>query len=1192
MKRKIFTLVLLLVAATFVVEANPVDMTTIREVAVKFVNANVKTPLRSADDLQLVTTYSIDRGDAAFHIFNTPNGFVIVAADDCATPILGYSNEGQFDVQNIPIQLQDIFQGYVEQIQYSIENHLNADMETAQQWELVRTVGRLTNNRTDEVVEPLLSTKWNQWSPYNMYVPNGYPTGCVATAMAQIMKYWEWPMQGIGVHSYQWNGQTLSANFGETIYDWNNMLNYYGGQATQEQREAVATLMWHCGVSVNMNYASGGSGASLHPNSWIDYFNYSDDLHVESRQDDESWITLLKTDLDLGRPVFYVGSNLSEAHAFVCDGYDANDRFHFNYGWGGNSDGYYALNDFFYYAGNHAFFGIHPNASITRQVTASASPTEGGLVAGAGMYDIGSICTMMATANEGYTFMYWTEDDVVVSTRAEYSFCVRKDRELVAHFGMPFQIGIVVVPEEGGTVSGAGGYVYGSTCTLTATPNEGYDFICWRRPNGIVVSTAPTCSFTVTEATTLTAVFAVSGGEQIAFADLNVKALCVENWDTNGDGELNYFEAAAVTDLGNVFQGNTSITSFEELQYFTGLTAIDSCAFTGCWNLSGALNIPNSVTSIGSYAFMNCIGFTGSLTIPDAVTSIGDFAFCSCSGFTGSLIIPNSVTSIGDFAFCSCSGFTGSLTIPNSVTIIGYSAFQNCSGFTGDLTIGDSVTEIGGQSFENCSGFTGSLTIGNSVISLGNSAFRNCSGFTGNLTIGNFVTIIEMDAFRNCSGFTGSLTIPDSVVSIGSAAFMNCSGFTGSLFIGNSVGEIDESAFFQCSGFMGSLIIGNAVTAIGDYAFQGCSGFTGDLEIPNSVTTIGNYAFRDCSGFTGSLIIGDAVVTIGSFAFNGCNGFTGDLIIPDSVTEISLLAFASCRGFTGSLTIGNSVTTIGQDAFSSCKGFTGSLTIGNSVTTIGRDAFFGCRYFTSMIVLPDTPPTTAGSAFYSGLYGIPVHVPCGSLTAYQEASGWSSFTNYHEDCSQTQPIIFSEGWNWFSTYIELDPLELLEILQEGLGDNGIQIESSDDGVNMNVGDGYWAGDLDGIGLMNEHMYMIEVSEAVTFELQGPAADPEVHPITIYPRDWSWIGYPCAEEVDINVALAGLNAEEGDMIETLFGEEGGMVFYDSENGVWVGDFDTMVPGRGYMYYSNSSEEKTLTFQTGAKAKTVSSRGKRK
>ena len=118
-------LLLVLLTSTFGMNANPIDMSTARQVGIKFMNANTNTPLRSVDQIQLVTTYNISRGDAAFHIFNTPNGFVIVAADDCSTPVLGYSDEGQFDVENIPIQLQDYLQGFVNQIQYGIENHLD-----------------------------------------------------------------------------------------------------------------------------------------------------------------------------------------------------------------------------------------------------------------------------------------------------------------------------------------------------------------------------------------------------------------------------------------------------------------------------------------------------------------------------------------------------------------------------------------------------------------------------------------------------------------------------------------------------------------------------------------------------------------------------------------------------------------------------------------------------------------------------------------------------------------------------------------------------------------------------------------------------------------------------------------------------------------------------------------------------------
>ncbi len=207
-------------------------------------------------------------------------------------------------------------------------------------------------------------------------------------------------------------------------------------------------------------------------------------------------------------------------------------------------------------------------------------------------------------------------------------------------------------------------------------------------------------------------------------------------------------------------------------------------------------------------------------------------------------------------------------------------------------------------------------------------------------------------------------------------------------------------------------------------------------------------------------------------------------------------------------------------------------------------------------------------------------VDCDGNGGTTEWSEIASFTT-EELTTVTQSIELVEGWNWISTFIELDdPVALLQLLENGLGDSGVQIESVIDGVDMNAGE-EWAGDLMSIGLMNEHTYMIEVTEDVTVELQGPATNPADHPITIYPGEYSWIGFPCAEEVDVNVALAGFEAEDGDMIETVYGDEGGIIYY--YGGMWVGDFDTMIPGRGYIYFSNSDDEKTLIFQTGEGAK---------
>ena len=364
----------------------------------------------------------------------------------------------------------------------------------------------------------------------------------------------------------------------------------------------------------------------------------------------------------------------------------------------------------------------------------------------------------------------------------------------------------------------------------------------------------------------------------IAFADANVKALCVASWDFNRDGELSESEAVLVTSLGKVFQ-KTDITSFEEFPYFTNLIFIDRSAFWGCSGLT-SITIPNSVTSIGSSAFSGCSSLT-SIIIPNSVTRIGDYAFSGCSSLT-SIIIPNSVTRIGDYAFHGCSGLT-SITIPNSVTSIGSSAFQVCSSLT-SITIPNSVTSIGQMTFSGCSGLT-SVTIGNSVTSIGHDAFSYCNGLTS-ITIPNNVTSIGSCAFIGCTSLT-SITIPNSVTSIDHACFASCSGLN-SIVVenGNTVYDsrencnaiIETSSNTLLSGCKNT-IIPNSVTSIGDYALWDCSGLT-SIIIPKSVTSIGERAFHGCNGLTSVIVEWETPVAINSVVFEYSNYQNATLYVP------------------------------------------------------------------------------------------------------------------------------------------------------------------------------------------------------------------------------------------------------------------------------------------------------------------------
>ena len=510
---------------------------------------------------------------------------------------------------------------------------------------------------------------------------------------------------------------------------------------------------------------------------------------------------------------------------------------------------------------------------------------------------------------------------------------------------------------------------------------------------------------------------------------------------------------STLTEIGN--------RAFEECDGFTGdlvipnaVTLIGTQAFNYCTGFNGTLTLGNALTTIGDLAFGHCSGFTGDLIIPNSVTTIEGSAFGSCYGFTGDLIISNALTEIKGSTFSGCYGFSGSLVIPASVASIGNNAFYNCGGFSevhynavncadypansnndgafkdfsGTLYIGEgveripgkmfarsnfacelvlpnTVTSIGDRAFLFCDGFTGDLVIPDAVTTIGDYAFYDCDGFTS-LTLGNALTTIGSYAFGGCNSLTGGLAFGNALTTIGDHAFYNCNGFTGSLTIPNSVTTIGNNAFYYCTGFNGDLTIGNSLTEIEESVFYHCSGFTGNLTIGNSVTTIGQGAFASCQHFTGELVIPNSVTTIGYNAFNGC-GFTGDLVIPNSVTTIGTWAFYGCTGFNGDLTISNSVTTIEQETFRGCNGFTGCLTIGSAVETIGDRAFYGCRKFSSLKILPSTPPTLVSNPFSSAtaLYAKPAYIPCGTLEAYQAASGWSNFTNYQEVCDTFEVFV-------------------------------------------------------------------------------------------------------------------------------------------------------------------------------------------
>ena len=286
--KKHFLSLLALILGIGMAQANPVNVSQAKYVGQQFVQANFEQS-RQSQDLVLVYTGTSTRGEACFYVFNVGSeGHVIVSADDFYRPIVAYSDEGIFDAENINPAL-----GYMlNQVIASRSGKFtgNADPKIAAEWQSVMSSGKLISRNGGKAREYLLQTKWNQSpAPYNSMCPydaqspnSGYHAyvGCVATAMSQIMKYWNYPTQGQGTHAYNHPkyGQQ-SVNYGATTYDWDNMLNVYtSSNYTPEQGDAVATLCYHCGVSIDMGYGPDGSGGASGPIPGVmhDYFNYSD----------------------------------------------------------------------------------------------------------------------------------------------------------------------------------------------------------------------------------------------------------------------------------------------------------------------------------------------------------------------------------------------------------------------------------------------------------------------------------------------------------------------------------------------------------------------------------------------------------------------------------------------------------------------------------------------------------------------------------------------------------------------------------------------------------------------------------------------------------------------------------------------------------------------------------------------------
>ena len=346
---------LILCLSATMVWAERIDVSTARKVAENVANAG--SGLRSAGDLSLVYAAAPGKsgsalrsgtvdGAADYFVFNVSGnkGFVIVSGEDRALPVFGYSDEGAFDPDNLPDNLRYMLAYYQNQITWLERSGIEVTADIQAEWSHYLNGTNFRSTAQEVVLE---TAEWDQGKPYNGMTPlisgEHALTGCVATAQAIIMRYHQYPVRAIGgVSSYD----GVSTTYDD--YDWANMPLTYPRDGYGDARDnAVAKLMWHCGANVEMSYGLSASGASmkLPAKSYVEVFGYSSAIRYLKKETYrwEEWKEMIRKELDAGYPLSYGGQSSGGGHAFVCDGYDAQGFFHINWGWGGYSNGFFAL---------------------------------------------------------------------------------------------------------------------------------------------------------------------------------------------------------------------------------------------------------------------------------------------------------------------------------------------------------------------------------------------------------------------------------------------------------------------------------------------------------------------------------------------------------------------------------------------------------------------------------------------------------------------------------------------------------------------------------------------------------------------------------------------------------------------------------------------------------------------------------
>ena len=585
------------------------------------------------------------------------DGFVVITNDDSQQPVVGYSFSA-YDEGNCA----DGFLWWKDAIN---------EVLTSGQPITRRTVP----SQFQPTVEPLLKTVWNQYYPYYEKCPvvndEHCVTGCVPTALAQVLNYYRWPLRGTGSNGWM--------DFSNTTFEWGNMLSDYAN-GSFVQKDAVATLMYVCGRATDVNYqpaSAGGSGASLSSAAkalqW--YFGYDNPQILSRDSYSGDWTSIIYGDLSKGSPILYLGyskDNTNPGHVFVLDGYDADGNVHVNWGWGGSRDGYFNIDALEPGADFSAKQGMIYNIrDYVPQPRLSATDIHimGSTKAGT-EHTLQATVTNSGTDFSGALWLFVSKDAAGNGTlTTQQNVSIASSTEGIITFSF--------------TPATDGHY-----CLKLTTDSEGDAII-----GKIYFDIGADDAF-------------------ISFSDKTAKQSCISMYDLNGDNELSYKEAAAVTTLWfdspskmRALTLLSSAESFDELKYFTSVTKIpwgifQASAPGGYISSLKSITLPPSVQTIEERAFQACRSLER-LTFSDntQIEELPKLALAA-SYKLKSINLPASIKTIGDMCFYYCESLE-SIEMPQSLVSIGEKAFYECSSLK-DVQLNEELTSIGDMAFYYC----------------------------------------------------------------------------------------------------------------------------------------------------------------------------------------------------------------------------------------------------------------------------------------------------------------------------------------------------------------------------------------------------------------------------------------------------------------------------------------------------------